>query len=622
MDNEKYGIELELVTNKFNEKMQQVKNSFSSLTDKKVNLNANTSQINYLKSQINDLTEKIRRIDKGFETGDILKYEAQLERVKNQYDKLITKQNQLKASSNISTSNVVKGLDKMTSKIKRFGLSLLSIRSMYLLVSRASSAYLAQDTELAEKMQSVWAGLGAMLAPMIEAIANLLMKAVKYINIFIKALTGVDLLARASAKSMGATAKSAKALNKALAGFDELQNLDTDAGGGTGGVGGLGAFEDVDINTEWAEKIKDFGEWARNNMPEFLSGLAGILAFLTVANPLIREFGLRLGLIKALGIGVAIAGIVYAIQGLKEFIQDDSFKNFGKVLQGIGAAVLGIGIAFTSIGAIIAGAVILIVGTVVKYWEQIKSFLQSGIDWLKEKSDFIYEMFGGTIGTIYDLVVYDLQLILDWIDTVIKDLKQIFGGVIDFIAGVFTADWERAWKGLTNIFLGVAEIIYKTLDTVLQSIKNKVITIGTTVGNAVSGAFKAVVNAVLRTIESFLNAPIRAINALIGTINTLPGVNLSRLNTFSFPRLAVGTNYVPQDQLAMIHKGEAVIPKKFNSKEYFNGTNDETNAKLDAVIEAIREIEINPYTTIRDVGKASLNYINSKSRQLGESVVI
>ena len=131
MDNEKYGIELELVTNKFNEKMQQVKNSFSSLTDKKVNLNANTSQINYLKSQINDLTEKIRRIDKGFETGDILKYEAQLERVKNQYDKLITKQNQLKASSNISTSNVVKGLDKMTSKIKRFGLSLLSIRSMY-----------------------------------------------------------------------------------------------------------------------------------------------------------------------------------------------------------------------------------------------------------------------------------------------------------------------------------------------------------------------------------------------------------------------------------------------------------------------------------------------------------
>lgn len=87
------------------------------------------------------------------------------------------------------------------------------------------------------------------------------------------------------------------------------------------------------------------------------------------------------------------------------------------------------------------------------------------------------------------------------------------------------------------------------------------------------------------------------------------------------PRLDVGTNYVPQDQVAMIHKGEAVIPKKFNSKEYFGSGNEETNAKLDTVIEAIKDIEINPYTTIRDVGKASLSYINTKSRQLGESVV-
>lgn len=79
---------------------------------------------------------------------------------------------------------------------------------------------------------------------------------------------------------------------------------------------------------------------------------------------------------------------------------------------------------------------------------------------------------------------------------------------------------------------------------------------------------------------------------------------------------------MPEDQVAMIHKGEAVVPKKFNSREYFGRGNEETNYKLDQLIEAVREIEINPYTTIRDVGKASLNYINNKSRQLGESVVV
>src|SRR5699024_8069634 len=33
-------------------------------------------------------------------------------------------------------------------------------------------------------------------------------------------------------------------------------------------------------------------------------------------------------------------------------------------------------------------------------------------------------------------------------------------------------------------------------------------------------------------------------------------------------RFDVGTNYVPSDNLAMVHKGEAIIPKKFNNKEF------------------------------------------------------
>ena len=37
------------------------------------------------------------------------------------------------------------------------------------------------------------------------------------------------------------------------------------------------------------------------------------------------------------------------------------------------------------------------------------------------------------------------------------------------------------------------------------------------------------------------------------------------------PTLDTGTNYVPKDTLAMIHQGEAVVPKKFNP--YANGLN-------------------------------------------------
>lgn len=36
------------------------------------------------------------------------------------------------------------------------------------------------------------------------------------------------------------------------------------------------------------------------------------------------------------------------------------------------------------------------------------------------------------------------------------------------------------------------------------------------------------------------------------------------LDAAGIPRFAVGTNYVPRDMLAMIHEGEAIVPKAYN----------------------------------------------------------
>lgn len=88
-----------------------------------------------------------------------------------------------------------------------------------------------------------------------------------------------------------------------------------------------------------------------------------------------------------------------------------------------------------------------------------------------------------------------------------------------------------------------------------------------------------------------------------------------------FQAYKVGTNYVPYDQLAYLHEGEAVIPKKFNDKEYFGGTNDETNALLETLIDRVENLELSPYITVKDIGQASLNYINNKSRITGRSVI-
>ena len=71
-----------------------------------------------------------------------------------------------------------------------------------------------------------------------------------------------------------------------------------------------------------------------------------------------------------------------------------------------------------------------------------------------------------------------------------------------------------------------------------------------------------------------LNLIIDGINWVIGGLNKIsfslpswiPGVGGKSfgISIPKIPKLAVGTNYVPQDMLAYLHEGEAVVPKAYN----------------------------------------------------------
>ncbi len=84
----------------------------------------------------------------------------------------------------------------------------------------------------------------------------------------------------------------------------------------------------------------------------------------------------------------------------------------------------------------------------------------------------------------------------------------------------------------------------------------------------------------------------------------------------------IGTNYVPNDQLAMVHKGEMIVPAKYNpATSGINGGHDEE------IIQAIYELketlenkDMNAYISEDAIGEASSNYRNRRSRQLGRSV--
>ena len=479
----------------------------------------------------------------GFEVGDTQKLEAQYEKLSQRLSTLKQKQVDLNRTD---LSGIQKNVDKVgnsvsnvVKKVGRWALAVFGIRSAYMAVRSAMSTLSQYDEQMASNIEYIKYALANTLKPIIEGIINLVVKLLSYVNYIAQAWFGVNLFANASAKgfknakdNLSKTSKEAKELKKQLAGFDEMNVISDSSNDSSGGIGEGAILPSFDLSSMQGE-VPEWIKWITDNKDLILSVIAGIAAGIIAWN-------LGLSGLQSLGIGVAIVGVVYAIQGLIDYLKDPSWENFGKIITGIGIAVAGVAIIFGAWPIAVAGAVVAVIGIIVSNWEKIKSFLQNGIDWLTGKSDWIHEHLGDTIGNIYDYLVRTLQRGLDWFNLTFTSIKKIFDGIIKFIKGVFTADWKMAWEGIKQIFGGIWDWISGSAKLILSGLIDKVKTIASTVGDVISGVFKAVVNGILSAIENILNKPIKTINSLIKVINKVPGIDLEKLSTFKLPRLAVG----------------------------------------------------------------------------------
>ena len=505
--------------NKQNEKLGA---TLDKAYEKQTKLNNKVEQTSLAYKQIQDNAQGYKT---KIESVKLQKQQAQVNQIKDGFNKM-----------NTSVSSSIK-------HIGRLALGIFSVASAYRLMSAASSTLGQYDEQYATNLEYIRYLIAQAIAPALKYVVNLASTLLSYLNYILNAWFGITLFSKYIAKnfmnaknSTGGISKNTGKIKKDLqtTPFDEMNILtDTSDSGISGGAGGGAIAPSIDPSMLQGE-VPDWIKWIVDNKELILAIMAGIAAGL---------LAWKLGLdgIKALGIGLLIAGIVYTIESLLEYLQDPSWENFGKIIQGIGLAIIGLGALIGSVPLVVAGAIVLIVGTIVKYWEQIKAFLQQGIDWLKGKSDWVHEMFGEVIGNIYDAWVEKLQLILNFFDNTFKNIKSIFDNIISFIRNVFTGNWKGAWENIKNIFVTIWNQIKNTFVTIFSLIKNMVVTVAQTTGTIIAGVFKVVINAVLRTIETVLNAPIRAINSLIGVINNVPGINLGTLSTFNLPRLAKGT---------------------------------------------------------------------------------
>ena len=143
---------------------------------------------------------------------------------------------------------------------------------------------------------------------------------------------------------------------------------------------------------------------------------------------------------------------------------------------------------------------------------------------------------------------------------------NVWGGVKNKLSDVrpwFTDTFRGAWNNVKSVF--DLETVKTFFGNVLETIKDKFKSLGSDVGEAVGGAFKAAINGVIEMAENAINFLPSQINGVLQDITDLTGKELPLFGEVSFPRLAKG-GVIDEKTFAEIGEAgkEAIIPLENN----------------------------------------------------------
>lgn len=237
--------------------------------------------------------------------------------------------------------------------------------------------------------------------------------------------------------------------------------------------------------------------------------------------------------------------------------------------------------------------------------ESIQSFIQAFVDFVK----WIWKNWGEEITAF-------TQKYMNAVKENIENFLNIIKGIFDFFTALFKGDWEGMGKALADITTNFFEIIKNIWNMSIEAIKliftiaiDVLKMIATNIMNGILEAFKNVWNLITTWFSDVFSALFDWFRGLkdkffnIGeslfdflwkglkstwssikdwvsdTIDWLKNklmfwrksqaeMNSSSSTTvtgnYTIPGYDVGTPFVPSDQLAFIHRAEAIIPAKYN----------------------------------------------------------
>lgn len=292
------------------------------------------------------------------------------------------------------------------------------------------------------------------------------------------------------------------------------------------------------------------------NFLGMLAGLAALAAGLAIA----------FGPIAA-GIALVVGGLSMLVVGIKDVIENGfNLVNTLTIIAGILAAGIGISLLTGSwIPLLIAGFAAALVALVsfTGHGEELIEGLKNIIDGFgkffkgvftgdlklaAEGAKQIWEGLKQTWNAIINSIKYAWDMFITWLQSkspmlaaifqtygnfisgLFNSIKQWLSGIIEFISGVFTGDWTKAWEGVKDIFKGIW-------------------------------------NGIITAVEYAINFIINGINLLISALNTIHfevpdwvpliggrsfGISIPLVSNVALPRLAQGAVIPPNREFLAV----------------------------------------------------------------------
>lgn len=266
---------------------------------------------------------------------------------------------------------------------------------------------------------------------------------------------------------------------------------------------------------------------------------------------------------------------------------------------------------------------------------KILDFIGSLIYEVSRLWDFLSPFVGWLASNFFEKISNSLKLMWSLFETVFKQIINILNttigvlqGLLDFIAGVFTGDWGRAWNGIKQVFTSILDGMKNSITNFIDFIGKAFAGIGDTIKITIKGAINGVIvlfNKFINHVNNKLKFSWDGLKIAGKTIFEAGSVQLAKIPTI--PQLARG-GIVDSPTLAMIGEAgkEAVVPLENTSfvttlasaianeisKKLGSNTSNNSNNTGDVVLK-IGDVEF---------GRIAIKAINEVQRSAGATLLI